>query len=409
MLETEYIKSMNLNYERTKLSGVPEEKRYQYCIISRGGIGGMLGCSLRYINGDAFLYYDITSKQSLAQILFKKKVDREWMKDFAWNLKYIKQEASRFLLDDSNIIWFPEQVYQDLDENRWSFMYYPYYEGESGFNRFLEFVIEKLDYDDEKLVECAYKIYEQYEAYGEAYLKEKIYEDINSLDNPENAIKKGKTTSVSEQKERPDFGNAKETYTEVIDDLEESLDHEEPALKASEKQNVKPEKKGLFSFLESARKKDKDAREKIKRDNHLAVDYGDLPMVAEEESVYGDEAYDDEPPEEEYGRTVYMENVAEAKDEKHRLFDEKGAVLAVLGDSSLVIGKKKGEADIILENSTISRIHARITYEKEEYLLEDLNSTNGTFKNGLRLRPYERRKLTEGDEIRLGNVSLKYR
>ena len=189
MIETEFIKSMNLNFERIKLDEKPEERRYQYCILSRGGIRGLLECSLRYINSDAFLYYNISSKQNLSQIMNKKKVDRQWLKDFAWNLNYVRQEINRFLLDDANIIWEPEKIYRDLDENRWSFIYYPYYNGDNGFSRFLEFMIEKLDYDDDKLVECAYRIYENYENFGDTYLREKIYEDIKWLDNKRNRKK----------------------------------------------------------------------------------------------------------------------------------------------------------------------------------------------------------------------------
>lgn len=41
--------------------------------------------------------------------------------------------------------------------------------------------------------------------------------------------------------------------------------------------------------------------------------------------------------------------------------------------------------------------------------MEDLNSTNGTFKNGLRLNPYEKRKLEQGDELRFGQTEFIYR
>ena len=40
MINTEYIRSLNANYERMDLGEKPEEKRYQYCMISRGGIKG---------------------------------------------------------------------------------------------------------------------------------------------------------------------------------------------------------------------------------------------------------------------------------------------------------------------------------------------------------------------------------
>jgi len=50
MLNTEYVRNLNCNYERILLDKKPEEKRYQYCILNRGGIKGLLPCSLRYIN-----------------------------------------------------------------------------------------------------------------------------------------------------------------------------------------------------------------------------------------------------------------------------------------------------------------------------------------------------------------------
>ena len=56
MLQTEYIRSLNCNYERILLENKPEEKRYQYCILNRGGIKNLLPCSLRYINGLVYLY-----------------------------------------------------------------------------------------------------------------------------------------------------------------------------------------------------------------------------------------------------------------------------------------------------------------------------------------------------------------
>ena len=74
MLNTEYIRSLNANYERLLLERKPEEKKYQYCMISRGGIKGLLPCSLRYIDGEAYLYYDITSRQNIAQLFEKKPI-----------------------------------------------------------------------------------------------------------------------------------------------------------------------------------------------------------------------------------------------------------------------------------------------------------------------------------------------
>lgn len=112
---------------------------------------------------------------------------------------------------------------------------------------------------------------------------------------------------------------------------------------------------------------------------------------------------------EDYGRTVYIEEPKEAKEVIRRLYSREGKILAQLGTEAFIIGKRREEADMVLEDLSISRMHARITREGDEYYLEDMNSTNGTFKNGLRLQPYEKRKLQEEDEITLGKIELIFR
>ena len=113
--------------------------------------------------------------------------------------------------------------------------------------------------------------------------------------------------------------------------------------------------------------------------------------------------------EEPFGRTIFIEEKQEDARIPHRLFTAEGRLLATLDKPVFSIGKKKEEADLVLDSSSVSRIHARIVREKAEAYLEDLNSTNGTFKNGLRLQPYEKRKLEEGDEIKFGSVILIFR
>lgn len=80
-----------------------------------------------------------------------------------------------------------------------------------------------------------------------------------------------------------------------------------------------------------------------------------------------------------------------------------------LEQDTYTIGKKRGEADLVLEEPSVSRLLQRIVKETDGYYLEDMNSTNGTLKNGLRLQPYEKRKLEEGDEITFGKRILIYR
>jgi len=54
----------------------------------------------------------------------------------------------------------------------------------------------------------------------------------------------------------------------------------------------------------------------------------------------------------------------------------------------------------------VSRRHARLLYSPEGWLLEDLQSTNGTFVNGLPLQPGQPLQVSAGDVIRCAQLTL---
>jgi hypothetical protein len=58
--------------------------------------------------------------------------------------------------------------------------------------------------------------------------------------------------------------------------------------------------------------------------------------------------------------------------------------------------------------ASVSRSHAKITNQAGELFIEDLDSRNRTFLNGLQLQPNQRYPLKHGDELRLGSVELIY-
>lgn len=404
MLNTEYVRNLNCNYERILLDKKPEEKRYQYCILNRGGIKGLLPCSLRYINGVAYLYYDISSKQNVAQLYGNRSVSRAWVMDFLWSMRQIRQELERFLLDSKNIIWRPEQIFQDLESNVFSFLYVPYYEGDSGYLRLMEFLIDHIDYEDTVLVECVYSMYEQLERNGEVYLQAQIYEDAKRLEGQEAqewALEEREAvgTQTYEAESGGAFapeesGRVKTLRKELAG--EESGRGSAPRKELAGEEPDRGERRGIRSIFEGKKKRGRELREDYRQAMQQEMEgYA----VAEETS------YEEEP----YGRTVFMEEKAADVKRPHRLLTPEGKLLATLDKPVFSIGKKKEDADLVLENPSVSRIHARIVQENTGVYLEDLNSTNGTCKNGLRMQPYEKRKLEEGDEIKCGAVILIFR
>ena len=74
-----------------------------------------------------------------------------------------------------------------------------------------------------------------------------------------------------------------------------------------------------------------------------------------------------------------------------------------------LIGTLSGEANLLLPGHSVSRIHARIEEEDGQYMIVDCRSTNGTWVNGIRLRPEERYPLREGDVIRFADIKMRFK
>ncbi len=70
--------------------------------------------------------------------------------------------------------------------------------------------------------------------------------------------------------------------------------------------------------------------------------------------------------------------------------------------NKLTIGRNKNN-QMILPSPSVSNYHAKIYFEDGRYMLEDLNSTNGTFINGIMV---DKKSLQPGDEISISKTLL---
>ena len=97
----------------------------------------------------------------------------------------------------------------------------------------------------------------------------------------------------------------------------------------------------------------------------------------------------------------------------------RGAELVVTGSSDLSLKQghiihlgqlcqvgRGGHNDITMSNSFASHNHARIIFRDNGFFLEDLNSINGTYINGVRVS--EPVPLTHGDTVSIAGVTFKF-
>ena len=73
-------------------------------------------------------------------------------------------------------------------------------------------------------------------------------------------------------------------------------------------------------------------------------------------------------------------------------------------NKEIVVGRSS-DLDMVLVEEMVSRKHARIAYENDAVVIEDLGSTNGTFVNGEKIAG--RALLHEGDRILVGTSIIK--
>jgi len=73
-----------------------------------------------------------------------------------------------------------------------------------------------------------------------------------------------------------------------------------------------------------------------------------------------------------------------------------------LDSESISIGREKN-ADIFLDDVTVSRQHALIKRDKSIYRVSDAGSLNGTYLNAKLVRSEE---LTDGDVLQIGRFKL---
>jgi len=72
--------------------------------------------------------------------------------------------------------------------------------------------------------------------------------------------------------------------------------------------------------------------------------------------------------------------------------------------AEVVLGREPG-CDFPLDDQTVSSQHARLSYHHQQWWLEDLASTNGTYLNDEAVTNAV--VITHGDELRLGHMGVK--
>jgi len=80
-----------------------------------------------------------------------------------------------------------------------------------------------------------------------------------------------------------------------------------------------------------------------------------------------------------------------------------GGEFPLASEAEIIIGRSS-DLDMVLVEDMVSRRHAKLYLNGDQIIVQDLDSTNGTFVNGERIK---RARLSEGDRILIGTSIIK--
>jgi LemA protein len=75
-------------------------------------------------------------------------------------------------------------------------------------------------------------------------------------------------------------------------------------------------------------------------------------------------------------------------------------------NNGIIMGRDRSACDLWLDDASVSRRHAKIMLIDAQLYIEDLNSSNGTIINGVRLSAGQKTRLKASSQIVVGQLSL---
>ena len=386
---------------------------YLLRMILDNKINGFLSCRESFEENVPYLYYEITSKKSLMKEYDLHNINFEEIFHIFFSLENIIKRANSYLLDSSYFVFDPQYMYFDLDTNELSILYIPYSMLKkdnilinSGFNRkyylLADFLLEKTDHKDEHAVNIAYQFYkmskEEYfsiETFINYIEKEKVMKETEAVKNSE--VIKTEVNDINDTSSQTMKNQNKKTW--VLPIFLGLLGLIVLIIYFSIKNLfIYSLYIFVFSIILIFVALVKVLEKVFNKINH----YRELKY----ETIYEEVSVDDYW--KESNETVFFDEDAVPNSSNYTLkWKENGFEKEyILSDFPVIIGKLSGEANCIIDNISISRIHAKFIKKDISIKLQDLSSTNGTFINGIRLNPGEEITIQRKDEIQFGKVTI---
>lgn len=178
-MRAEYKRDMNHNYLILHGEEVPDTDSYQVRMLVGNGMPSLLKCRLQGIDGNFLIYYDITSKQSVASMYETKKMGLEDLRLIFGGFVQAMEEMAEYLMNPGQLLVQPEYMYLDVEKKKLYFCCMPGKAGDvrEDFRVLTEYILPKINHEDGDAVILGYGVYRRAleDTFHLEYVKEEIY------------------------------------------------------------------------------------------------------------------------------------------------------------------------------------------------------------------------------------------
>lgn len=394
----EFVREMDKNY----LKIVNDTGCSDYCMkmLENNDIEGFLPTRSVSVNNQLSYLYDISGNIPLEEKYSGKELSAEDIVRIAGQIREIIEVSESYMLNIDGVLFDIRYIFCGINDMSWNFVYNSSAASDArdGIKRVLEFILGKLDHKDGNAVILGYGLYKRV-CHGEIPITQ-VFDNIEEL---------------TEDKKDVEYELNRRQYPSV---MPESIIQEEEKTSPDYKKYIIPGVAvGVAAVILAAvlsgaamaivvflicmavlaaflifKMRGQFWERIVRREVDMPYE-ADTPQlsVSRQNVMAGvtsnivDNA------------TVLMsmENTSLRRIVKDGPRDE---YMLTQGNVSIGSG---ASADILIKDSGISRLHARLTKEGEMYFIKDMNSTNGTWVNEHRLSVYEMCPVKNGDIIRL--------
>lgn len=346
---TEYKRYMGKSYMVLRTDAA--EMGYVCPMLVKNRIAGLLSVQMAEADESIQFWYDISGRQTLEDWMKIKSAGSVFLKRFLASLAKTLQSTGGYLLPEGGISLLPERIFVDTDEIVFCYTPFEKKDFEESLCGFMEYYIAHMQHENRADAQKCYEVYEKCQQ---------------------------KNTDLEE-------------VMKTLFEIEEETQRKMPVQEATEESSAsikEKEKSPLFGkgrLMErkfSFRKKHMPAQEYFfaPEEDEERLSNPTVFLGSETDRIFGEFKYEGE------GNEMNLKINADV----------------------FLIGSQRGETDGVITDDTVSRIHARVTREADEYYLEDMNSTNGTYQNGKRLNYKEKVRLEKNDRIVFAKESYRF-